>query len=124
MTVTTLLPIGELAGATGVSVSVIRCYDQLGIVTPVSRVGGKRRFAPEAIGRFSFVRRAQEAGLTLDDIKMILDDQARQWPAVVRNHLATLRERRAQLDAMISMLEQVERCGCEIVAECPSISER
>lgn len=123
MTVTTLLPIGELAEATGVSISAIRYYDELGIVTPAGRVGGKRRFAAGAVGRVSFVRRAQDVGFTLEDIRTILDDQARQWPAVVRSHLATLRERRAQLDIMISTLEEVERCGCKIVAECPRISE-
>jgi DNA-binding transcriptional MerR regulator len=120
----TLLPIGQLAKATGVSISTIRYYDEIGIVNPAGRVGGKRRLAPEAIGRISFVRRAQEAGFTLSDIKTILDDQARLWPALVRTHLESLRTKRAQLDVMISMLEEVERCGCEIVAECPRVPIR
>lgn len=119
MTEAALLAIGEVADATGVAVSAIRYYDEFGIVTPVSRAGGKRRFSADAVGRVNFVRRAQEAGFALEDIKAILDDRARQWPELLRSHLETLRTKRADLDAMISMLEEVERCGCDIVAECP-----
>lgn len=122
MTEAASLAIGEVADATGVAVSAIRYYDELGIVTPVGRVGGKRRFSSDVIGRVSFVRRAQEAGFTLDDIRAVLDDQARQWPELVRSHREALTAKRAELDVLIAMLEEVERCGCDIVAECPRTS--
>ena len=118
------LAIGELADATGVTVSTIRYYDGLGLVTPTGRVGGKRRFAVDAIGRVSFIRRAQQVGLTLDDIKTILDDRSRRWPEFVRIHRIELERRRAEVDTMISMLEEVERCGCDVVTECPRMTTR
>lgn len=122
MTRDSLLAIGEVADATDVTVATIRYYDELGIVTPTSRVGGKRRFTTDAIGRVSFVRRAQATGMSLDDIKTILDDRDRQWPQIVAGHVDRLRQQRDELDTMIAMLEEVQRCGCDVVAECPRVS--
>lgn len=123
MTPPILLTIGKLADETNVTVSAIRYYDEVGLVTPASRIGGKRRFTPDAIGRISFVRRAQAVGLSLDDIRTILDDGGEGWPLVVQRHLATLEQQRDELDTMISMLKEVRRCGCDVVAQCPKIAE-
>lgn len=117
------LAIGEVAVETGVAVSAIRYYDELGIVAPSSRVGGKRRFSPDVIGTVSFVRRAQEAGFTLEEIKRILDDQAGEWADLVAVQLDRLREKRAELDVMIATLEEVRRCGCQVVAACPRFGQ-
>ncbi len=116
------LTIGKVADATGVTVSAIRYYDEFGLVEPLCRVGGKRQFHPDTIGRISFIRRAQEAGFTLNDIKQILNDQAGTWPDLVDRHLGDLLQRRAELDTMIAMLEEFQRCGCDVVAQCPRMN--
>lgn len=114
-----LLAIGGLATATGVAVSALRYYDEIGLVAPSTRIGGKRRFGSEAVGRVNFVRRAQQVGFSLEEIKDILDDTAGAWNDVVAGKLDALRSQRAELDAVIAMLEEVQLCGCRIVAECP-----
>ena len=63
-----LLSIGQVAQTTGLAVSAVRYYDDIGLIEASARVGGKRRFAPEIVGRVSFVQRAQEAGFSLDEI--------------------------------------------------------
>ena len=80
-----LLPIGAVAKTTGIAVSAVRYYDEIGVITAVSRVGGKRRFAPETVGRVSFILRAQDAGFSLDAIRTILDDTAGGWRALVES---------------------------------------
>ena len=62
MSAVALLPIGEVADSTGVTVSAVRYYDEIGVITATTRIGGKRRFDPDTVGRVSFIRRAQEAG--------------------------------------------------------------
>ena len=123
MRLTAELAIGQVAAGAGVSVSVIRYYDELGLIEPIRRVGGKRRFDPEVIARVSFIRRAQDTGFSLDAIKSLLDDQHGGWPAVVDQHLTGLRQRRDELDVMISTLEEVRRCGCDVVAQCERVLE-
>ena len=114
-----LMAIGTLATATGVAVSALRYYDEVGLITPSTRIGGKRRFDSDAVGRVNFVRRAQQVGFSLEEIRSVLDDTAGTWNDVVVDKLAVLRSRRAELDSMIGMLEEVRVCGCRVVAECP-----
>ena len=120
MSVAALLPIGEVADSTGVTVSAVRYYDEIGVITATTRIGGKRRFDPDTVGRVSFIRRAQEAGFSLDEIRTLLDDTKGGWRDLVEDKLAELSERRDRLDVMISMLGDMRDCGCEVVASCPS----
>ncbi|MGH1488124.1 MAG: MerR family transcriptional regulator [Acidimicrobiales bacterium] len=119
MTEAALLPIGSLAKATGVPVSTLRYYDEIGLIDATTRVGGKRRFEPETAGRVDFVRRAKRAGFELEQIRSLLDDESNDWKTVVAEQLHTLRSQRDELDAMISTLEDVQNCGCSKVATCP-----
>ena len=115
------LTIGQVADRTGLAVSAIRYYDDIGLLDPLERVGGKRRFPLSAVGRISFVRRSQEAGFSLDEIVLILDDTTGGWRELVDAKRRDLLERRARLDTMIDMLSEISDCGCEIVAECPRV---
>lgn len=121
-----LLTIGQVATSTGLAVSAVRYYDEIGLIKTATRVGGKRRFRPDIIGRVSFIQRAQEAGFSLDEIRAILDDTAGDWRDLVDSKLRELVRRRADLDAMIEMLKEIRTCGCEVVAKCvrnPTYSE-
>ena len=116
MTDTDLLPIGAVARATGAAVSAVRYYDEIGVISATSRVGGKRRFDREAVGRVNFIRLAQEAGFTLEEIRLMLDDTAGGWRAdLIENKLLELGERRDRLEMMIAMVNEIRDCGCEAV---------
>ncbi|MGI9659871.1 MAG: MerR family transcriptional regulator [Gaiellaceae bacterium] len=115
------LPIGEVARSAGVTVSAVRYYDEIGVISASTRVGGKRRFDPEAVGRVSFIKRCQQAGLSLEEIRTILDEQRDSWQALVEAKLAKLHERRANLDSMIELLTEFRDCGCKAVAKCPKV---
>lgn len=114
-----LLPIGELAAATGVTVSALRHYDDIGIITPTERIGGKRRFDSDAIGRVNFVRRAQRFGFSLVEIRDVLDDRSGQSHKLAQAKIEQLQARQLELAAMIELLTEVVECGCQVVAECP-----
>ena len=121
-TASELLPIGDVAEQTGVTVSAVRYYDEIGVITTAKRVGGKRRFDPTIVGRVSFIRRAQEVGFSLDEIRTVLDDEHGGWHEVVDQKQVELIERRDRLDTMIEMLREIRECGCEVVASCPRIT--
>ncbi len=116
-----LLAIGEVARSAGVTVSAVRYYDEIGVISAATRVGGKRRFDPDAVGRVSFIRRSQQAGLSLDEIRTVLDEQRDSWQALVEAKLAELSERRSNLDTMIELLTEFRDCGCKAVADCPGV---
>ena len=118
MSAVALLSIGEVAASTGVAVSAVRYYDEIGVITATARVGGKRRFDPDTVGRVN-LRRAQEVGFSLEEIRTILDDTQGGWRDLVEDKLAELLERKDRLDTMTAMLAEIRDCGCAAVAFCP-----
>lgn len=122
MTARVLLPIGDLSAATGVAVSALRHYDELGVITPAERVGGKRRFSSDTVGRVNFVRRAQRFGFSLNEIRDILDDTSGQSRQLAADKIDELRAQQVELAKMIDLLEEMMACGCQVVAECPAVT--
>lgn len=97
------LTIARLGAAAGVGVETVRYYQRRGLLAVPASAGAVRRYDAEDVRRLRFIRRAQAAGFTLEEISELLaldrtDDRAR-----VRQ-LAT--ERLAALDARINELEQ------------------
>ncbi len=124
MTDTGLLAIGEVAAATGAAVSAVRYYDEIGVIRATTRVGGKRRFDREAVGRVNFIRLVQEAGFSLAEIRTMLDDEGGAGrEGLIENKLVELSRRRDHLEAMIAMVGEIRDCGCEAVASCPRVDD-
>lgn len=114
-----LLTIGQVAADVGLKVSAVRYYDDIGLIDSATRVGGKRRFDQATVGRVNFVQRAKGAGFTLDEIGQILADDAGDWQQLLAAKLVELKARRDELDATISILSEIQACGCQVVATCP-----
>lgn len=66
--------IGELAAATGTTTTTLRFYEDTGLLPPAGRTAsGYRDYGQEAIARLDFIRRGRAAGLTLTQIREVLD---------------------------------------------------
>ena len=66
--------IGELADAAGTTAKTLRFYEDQGLLPPAGRTpSGYRNYTAETIARIDFIHRGQAAGLTLAQIKQILD---------------------------------------------------
>ena len=67
------LTIGQVAKAAGVNVETIRYYQRLSILEePEKPLGGVRRYADETVARVCFIKRAQEIGFSLEEVKALL----------------------------------------------------
>ncbi|MEE2033986.1 MULTISPECIES: heavy metal-responsive transcriptional regulator [Rhodococcus] len=66
--------IGELASAAGTSTKTLRFYEEQGLLPAPDRTpAGYRCYTPETLTRLDFIHRGQAAGLTLAQIKQVLD---------------------------------------------------
>ncbi len=97
------MTIARLGAAAGVGVETVRYYQRRGLLAVPARAGAVRRYGPEDVRRLRFIRRAQAAGFSLEEIGELIrldstDDRAR-----VREMAA---ERLSALDARIAELEQ------------------
>jgi DNA-binding transcriptional MerR regulator len=72
-----LLPIGELARRTGLTVKAVRYYADQGIVPPDGRSpAGYRRWSPAAVAHLDLVRTLRELGLDLATIRRVVHHEA------------------------------------------------
>lgn len=68
--------VGSAAAAAGVSPKAVRLWESKGLLAPVTRTeAGYRRFTDDDIGVLRFIRQAKTLGLTLAEIKDVLELQ-------------------------------------------------
>jgi MerR family mercuric resistance operon transcriptional regulator len=67
------LSIGKLAASSGVGVETVRFYQRRGLLPQPARDEGIRRYGSDDVRRLRFIKQAQAAGFTLEEIKELLD---------------------------------------------------
>jgi len=118
------LTIARLAAAGGVGVETIRYYQRRGLLGLPPRAGAVRRYGASDVRRLRFIRRAQAAGFTLEEIGELLaldssHDRARVR-ALAGERLAALESKIAELDAARSALTRLSRaCASGTKGPCP-----
>jgi len=107
------LKAGAVAKAAGVGVQTLHYYERLGLLQkPKRSAANYRLYSPEAIRRVRFTKKAQALGLTLDEIKRILDlkdhgrEPCRQVAEFGEKHLQEIEARLTQLRAYRRALAQ------------------
>jgi MerR family redox-sensitive transcriptional activator SoxR len=126
----TTLTIGEVARRAGLATSAIRYYERAGVLPPAERVGGRRRYGPDAVRRLGVIAIAQQAGFTLAEIRELLDGTDAGAPA--GDALRALAERKlpevealiARAEAMRAWLALARECGCPSFDVCALFDER
>ena len=109
------LTIGRLAREAGVGVETIRYYQRRGLIGTPDRLGGVRRYGADELRRLRFIRSAQAAGFTLEQIAELLELDAGND----RSRAHTLaRERIAALDAKIEELTRARNSLRKLAREC------
>jgi len=114
--------IGEVAAQAGVNTSLIRYYDRIGLLPAPERVSGQRRYDPAVLRRLTVIDIAQRAGLSLDEIKGLLDIGTDP----LSERLQTLAARKLpEIEALIDRAERVRTwltaatgCECQSIDDC------
>ncbi len=120
--------VGEVAKQAGVNVPTIHYYERRGLLPRPPRTESNYRLYPrDAVRRVQFIKRAQELGFTLKEIKELLSLRAAPLArcADVRNRaqakLQNIDEKMHTLQAMRKALTKLigECSGKGPVTECP-----
>lgn len=117
-----MLTIGRLARAAGVHVETIRYYQRRGLIAEPRRPsGGVRRYGPGAQARLRFVKRAQNLGFTLEEIKALL--KLGETPSC--RGARTLAAAKLQLvEARIDSLARMRQALRSLIRQCDSGGKR
>lgn len=120
-----LLGIGEVANASGKAPSAIRYYESIGLLPEPARVSGRRRYPAEVVRSLAVIETAQRAGLSLDDVRLLLRASAEdagaveQLREVAERRLPVLCEAIARAELVREWLEQAADCCCPTLETCP-----
>jgi DNA-binding transcriptional MerR regulator len=106
--------IGELASVTGTTTKTLRFYEDSGLLPPAERTAsGYRDYGDDAIARLDFIRRGRAAGLTLAEIRKVLDIRdagtapCRHVAELLDDRLKTLDQHIADLQALRTNVAQL-----------------
>lgn len=102
-----LQTISAFAQAVGLSASALRQYGENGLLVPieVEERTGYRYYAPDQQQRAIWVRRLRDAGLSLERIRTVLDDEADGAASVLDEWLADAHERSAEAEELVTDLK-------------------
>ena len=119
------LTIGALSERTGVATSALRFYEAQGLIQADRSDGGQRRYTRDTLRRVSFVRIAQQVGLSLDEIRDALSSLPQGRTPTPRDWERLSTSWRPRIDGQIAMLERLRDrlsgcigCGCLSLKVC------
>ena len=105
--------------------SALRFYEAEGLIHADRSSGGQRRYHRDMIRRVSFVRVAQQVGLSLDEIRTALATLPENRTPTQKDWERLSSSWRPRLDAQIAMLERLRDrldrcigCGCLSLRVC------
>ncbi|MCL6506536.1 MAG: MerR family DNA-binding protein [Bryobacteraceae bacterium] len=116
---TARIRIGELAELSQVNLQTIRYYEREGLLPQPPRLpSGYRVFSPDAVRRVRFIKRAQELGFSLKEIRELLSirvDPRSDCSGVRKLAKAKL----ADIDQKIQTLQAMKKVLTRLVTACP-----
>src|SRR5699024_10882789 len=124
-----LLTIGEMSRRTGVAVSALRYYEDLGLIASVRTAGNQRRYARHMLRRVSLVSVAKRLGIPLADVGAAVGDvpmdrtpSHAEWQRASRRWRRTLEARRRAIERLAHELTGCMCCGCPSLKACASLT--
>ncbi|MDB3935507.1 MerR family transcriptional regulator [Granulosicoccus sp.] len=118
------MKIGDVSEQLSIPASTIRYYERIGLLEQQQRISGKRVFDKQALNSLKFVQLAQNAGFTIDEMKLLLDSAAHSspssdhWRQIAKVKRRELQDKIEQLKKMDSVLSQIMNCKCSTLNEC------
>lgn len=118
------LTIGEVSRRTGQTVVALRHWEAIGLLPPLPRAGGKRRFPEDMISRISMIDLIRRVGFSLDETRELLGTRRAgrppggAWRELVVRKEAELDELAAAIHAARTLLVHLADCRCPSFADC------
>ncbi|MGE3571221.1 MAG: Hg(II)-responsive transcriptional regulator [Burkholderiales bacterium] len=110
------MTIGRLARAAGVNVETIRYYQRLDLLEkPAKPQGGVRRYTEDAASRVRFIKRAQELGFSLAEVRRLL---RLGDPRSCGEARALAAEKLALVESRVADLRRLRRTLRDLIGRC------
>ncbi|MGP6176083.1 MerR family transcriptional regulator [Microbacterium sp. A196] len=111
--------VGEVAERVDLPTNVLRHWESVGLLRPARDQARRRRYGEEEIVRIAVIQRSKAAGMTLEQIAILLDDGRSGRHEVLFAHLADLDRRMEEMRRSKEMTEHAVRCTAHDITTCP-----
>jgi DNA-binding transcriptional MerR regulator len=117
-----LMDIGEVSSKSGVKPSALRYYEEIGLISSVSRHGLRRQFPREVLLQLKLISMGKSAGFSLQEIAGMFGRNG--MPDLPRDMFLRKAEeidkRIVELTTMSKTLRHIASCSAPTHLECPS----
>lgn len=115
------MSIGELAARFDLAPHVLRHWEAMGLLSPATRVNGRRRYTQEHVARVAMIVGGKSGGLSLEQLGDLL---AARSPgdrrALLERHHAELERRIERIERSKAMIEHALSCEEHDFTRCPN----
>ena len=120
-----LLSVGEVSRRTGVAVSALHYYEQLGLIASTRTSGNQRRYERHMLRRISLIVVAKRLGIPLADVGAVFETlpadrmpSIRDWQRVSKLWRVQLGDQRKRIERLERELTGCIGCGCLSMKAC------
>jgi len=118
------MSITQVTQQTGVRPSALRYYEEIGLLSPIRRVSGRRQYDESVLQRLALIQTGQRAGFTLAELgtllNNVLDSEAggAEWHSLVERKLNEMDTLLRNIESMKRLLVDIMDCDDVSLAEC------
>ena len=111
--------VGELARRFDLPTHVLRHWEDERLLEPARDAWGYRRYGRDDLTRVAVILRSKAAGMSLEQVRVLLDGGSANRHEVLEAHLRALAERAESIERSREMTEHALRCRAHDITDCP-----
>jgi len=109
-----------MAARFGLETHVLRHWESMGLLDPDRDGAGRRRYGADDAFRVATIMRSKAAGMSLEQIRVLLDGGAYDRHMILEAHIADLEARMAEMEHSREMTRHALECRAHDIASCPN----
>jgi MerR family copper efflux transcriptional regulator len=115
--------VGQVAERFGLPTNVLRHWESEGLLEPERDSADRRRYHREDLVRVAVIQRSKAAGMSLDQIRTLLDSEARGRHEILEAHVADLDRRMEEMRISREMTLHAFSCDQHDLTSCPGFQK-
>lgn len=114
--------VGQVAEQFDIATNVLRHWEDVGLLSPARDSAGRRRYGRDDVVRVAVIQRTKAAGMSLEQIGVLLDSEARGRHELLQAHVADLEQRLEEIRIAREMTLHAYECQQHDLTSCPGFS--
>ncbi len=112
--------VGELAERFGLATHVLRYWEDKGLLAPGRDAAGRRVYGEDDAYRVAAILSSKAAGMSLEQIRALVDASAEDRRAALNAHLDDLEGRMREMERSRFLTQHALDCRAHDITQCPN----